>query len=85
MLHAAAGECVTVQLTERPTARASFAVDKLAARSTRRASTPATTPRGLSPPAGADVPRLRRLGEIGSAVIADFGDFDSGAQGLYGA
>ena len=87
VLHAAAGECVTVQLTnERATARASFAVDKLARTLNSSGINAGYNPEQTVAPGEERTYRYYADSEkIGSAVISDFGDFDSGAQGLYGA
>jgi manganese oxidase len=87
VLHAAAGECVTVEFSnERTAARASFHVSKLA-----RTALSSGINAGFNPEqtVAAGEKRTYRLyadsDRIGSATIADFGDQDSGTRGLYGA
>jgi hypothetical protein len=87
VLHAAAGECVTVELSnERATGRASFHVDELA-----RTVASSGVNAGYNPEQTIERGEQRTYRyfvdseKIGSATISDFGDFDSGARGLYGA
>ena len=88
VLHAAAGECVTVQLTnERATARGVLRTSTSSARTLNSSGVNAGyNPEQTVAPGEERTYRYYADSEkIGSAVIADFGDFDSGAQGLYGA
>jgi hypothetical protein len=87
VLHAAAGECVTVALrNERASARASFHVDKLTRTAASSGINAGYNPEQTVAPGEERTYRYFADSEkIGSAMIADFGDSDSGARGLYGA
>jgi hypothetical protein len=87
VLHAAAGECVTVELrNERATARASFHVDKLVRTAASSGVNAGYNPEQTIAPGERRTYRYFADSEkIGSAAISDFGDLDSGARGLYGA
>ena len=87
MLHAAAGECVTVAFrNERASARASFHVDKLTRTAASSGINAGFNPEQTIAPGEERTYRYFADSEkIGSAMIADFGDSDSGARGLYGA
>jgi hypothetical protein len=87
VLHAAAGECVTVELrNERVGARASFHVDKLLRTAASSGINAGYNPEQTIAPGETRTYRyFADTEKIGSAMISDFGDVDSGARGLYGA
>ncbi len=86
-LHVAAGECVSVRFTnELATGRASFHVDKLL-----RDTSSSGVNIGFNPEQTVAPGTSRRYmlfadqANLGSAVISDYGQDDSGVKGLYGA
>ena len=87
VLHAAAGECVTVELdNQRARARASFNVSKFVRTAASAGVNAGFNPEQTVAPGERRTYRLHADSDkIGSATIADFGDLDSGSRGLYGA
>jgi FtsP/CotA-like multicopper oxidase with cupredoxin domain len=86
-LHVAAGECVNVKFTnERATARASFHVDEVLRDTSSSGVNVGYNPEQTVLPGAAR--RYKFYADewrIGSAVISDYGDDDTGVRGLYGA
>ena len=93
VLHAAAGECLTVHFTNRrkagpegPAPRASFHVAKLDRTPESAGVNVGYDPEGTVAPGESRTYRYHvQSDSIGSAAIADFGGNDTGSRGLYGA
>jgi hypothetical protein len=87
VLHAAAGDCVTVEFSNRrATARSSFDVSKVVRSVNSSGINAGFNPEQTVAPGGRRTYRVYADSErIGSAVVTDFGDVDAGAKGLYGA
>ncbi len=86
-LHVAAGECVNVRFTnDRTTARASFHVDKLLRDTSSSGINLGFNPeQTVLPGASRRYKFYADQANLGTAVISDYGDDDTGVQGLYGA
>jgi manganese oxidase len=87
VVHAAAGECLNVTLNnERASARASFHVGELTRTPESSGVDVGFNPEQTVAPGGQRTYRFYADSrKIGSALISDFGGFDTGAQGLYGS
>ena len=93
VLHAAAGECLTVHFTNRrkagpegPAPRASFHVAKLDRTPESAGVNVGYDPEGTVAPGESRTYRYHvQSDSIGSAAIGDFGGNDTGSRGLYGA
>jgi hypothetical protein len=94
VLHAAAGDCVSVRLTNRRTVRTSFHLGKLLRRSASSGVNVGFTPEQTVAPGQTQTYRFFADAEnLESALISDFGqreepdgvEADTGIDGLYGA
>ncbi len=86
VLHAAQGECVEVRFSNERSVRASFSVDELTRSAESSGMNVGYGPeQTVRPGEGRTYRFYADTDNIGSAQISDFGDVDSGTDGLYGA
>ena len=86
VMHAAAGECIVAELTNRRSIRASLHADELVRSQESSGVNVGYGPEQTAAPGQSRVYRyFADTRDIGSAQLSDYGDVDSGRDGLYGA